>query len=143
MTSSEDRDLGRSVLVLPSDTFRIIFQLTKEMSGLTESRLAAAGLDVVAARVITKRARTVLPAAKAGRPVRVVVREAASDGDLDDGTSELTPAGDALLVVSAEQLRAWRAGLPEVVEGLAGKELFYRTGYYDNEVAAAIAAMGN
>ncbi|MGI4896785.1 MAG: hypothetical protein ACRYF3_16905 [Janthinobacterium lividum] len=131
--------------MLPGDTFETIFQITKELSGLPEFRLAPTGLDKASTKLITRLALGVLPAAEAGSVVHVVVREAATDNDLELKRSGHTPAGDdvALLVLSAEQLRGWRAGLREVVEWLAGQEIYYRTGYSDSEIAIAVAAMGD
>jgi hypothetical protein len=72
------------------------------------------------------------------------VSEAAEKDHLGLTDANRAPAGggEAPLLITAEQLRAWRAGLSEVVEWLAGPELFYRTGYYDDEVTVAIAAFG-
>ncbi|MFK0259199.1 hypothetical protein [Streptomyces sp. NPDC090445] len=98
---------------LTAEQFRIIFQVTKEVHGVPEERWATAGIPPQQPAEILGLARDI----RKSLPV---------------GGVEIPP----------QVARRWQALIHVTVDALGADELRFRTGYTEEEVGAAAAALG-
>jgi hypothetical protein len=145
MTSNRGSAAERRFVSLDMATFRVIFQLTKELPNLPQRGLAEAGLTSSYADEILQFAR----ALRIEAPEDAVVRLFVDDVQEVQFTCRLLPPGEISdrvgektrnAIVSRTFIDRWKSSLGEVARWLDGRELFLRTGYEVGEVAAAIRA---
>jgi hypothetical protein len=133
-------------IILSSEEFEVIFQVTHQLPNCPEERLSREGMSPEKVDLLIEIINSLRSLAESSSKVRIQVVDAATVDPLATSTLESASqdAGSEWEAVGRlpESLASvWQSLLKFVVSWLGKRELFLRTGHTLNEVSAAIDAL--
>jgi hypothetical protein len=136
-----ERPVNRPI-IMDASTYRILFQVTKELPNLPDRYLSRTDLTRENVDRIVNVARGLRSELHDDGHVQIAVAEPIGElftcRKIADGPDSDLRSDVPTMAVSLNVMRSWRSLLLGVVEWQKGRELFLRTGYTDEEVLGVV-----
>lgn len=135
----------RHILLSPRQ-FEVIFQVTIQLRNYQVERLNREGMTPRMLEFLSDLVRSIRSIADQSSMVRIQVVEGQTDGLPVTPVLELGPGRSGAQLEAVGQLpesiaEIWQSLLKFVISSLGDRELFLRTGYYSDEIDAAIKVL--
>lgn len=122
-------------LELDVDQFKLVFQVMKELSNLSDTELARVGIVRVEADALHEVLARIRGNIEGVVLIKIRVEGEGSLGEVDLIGSSVNSLGPLL---RRDMLAKWREILTCVLAYIGGEELYHRTGYDEREIRAVI-----